>query len=81
MSRAQWPSPGMTITLMVSYDGQQSWVVGTSAFIAPGTTSAKDPVLADALIGFGWGRNPPTHAKVITNSPSAFRSNVTIEAD
>lgn len=70
-----------TVTLSVSYDGAQSWRVANSALILPGETTAKDPVLPDAVIGMGWGNSAPTHAKVSSVSPAQFRSDVTIEAD
>ncbi len=81
MSRAQWPAEGATITIFVSYDDQKSWVVANRVFIEPGETSAKDPVLADAVIGFGWGKKAPTHIKAGSDSPVQFRSNIVIEAD
>lgn len=81
MSRENWPAAGVEITLWLSYDGGQSWRVATRAQIAPGTTSAKDPVLRDAVIGMGWSGTKPTHAKASAVSPSIYTSNVTIEAD
>lgn len=81
MSRANWPVAGVEITLWLSYDGGQTWRMGNRAHIGPGSTSAKDPVLRDAVIGMGWSTQKPTHAKASAVSPSSFQSNVTIEAD
>lgn len=80
MSRSNWPVAGVEITLWLSYDNGQSWVVANRAQIAPGTTSAKDPVLRDAVIGMGWSSPKPTHAKAAAVSPSGFTSTVSIEA-
>lgn len=81
MSRASWPVGGVQITLWLSYDGGQSWRVANRAQIGPGSTSAKDPVLRDAVIGMGWSSPKPTHAKASAVSPSSFQSTVSIEAD
>ncbi len=80
MSRENWPVAGVTITLWLSYDNQQSWVVANRALIMSGTTSAKDPVLRPASIGMGWSSPLPTHAKAGAVSPSGFTSTVSIEA-
>lgn len=81
MSRENWPVGGVEITLWLSYNGGQSWAIANHAHIAPGTTSVKDPVLRDAVIGMGWSLPKPTHAKASAVSPSGFTSTVTIEAD
>lgn len=81
LRRENWPAAGVTITLLVSYDNQQSWNIANSSLIAPGTTSAKDPVLRDAVIGMGWGSRAPTHAKAGSSSPSTFRTDLMIEGE
>lgn len=81
VSRAQWPAAGVTLDAQFSFDGGVSFPMVMPTFIGPGTTSAKDPVLPDAVIGFGWGARTPTHARAMVVTPLRFRANVVIEAD
>lgn len=80
-SRAQWPAAGVTLDAQFSFDGGTTWPMVMPTFIGPGETSVKDPVLRDAVIGFGWGSKTPTHARARISTPSQFRSDVVIEAD
>lgn len=80
-SRAQWPAAGVTIDAQFSFDGGDTWPMVMPTFIGPAETSAKDPTVRDAVIGFGWGQRTPTHARARTVTATQFRSNVVIEAD
>ncbi len=80
MTRTNWPAAGVTITLWLSYDNEQTWVVANRAFIWPWVSDGKDLTNRPASIGMGWSTRQPTHAKVSADSPSSFTSTVTIQA-
>ena len=81
MTRQNWPSAGVTISMHFSFDGGTTYPVTLPTFIAAwfDDGTGKHP-LSDTVIGYGWSNNVPTHVKAQTVSPSSFVSTVTIEA-
>lgn len=81
MSRNNWPAAGVTIALLLSFDGGNTFpksdAVSIAAWVNDGT--GKHP-LSDAVIGWGWNTAQPTHVKAQTTSPQAFSTTITIES-
>jgi hypothetical protein len=81
-SRGAWPVAGVTVSLLVSYDAGLTFQVAAGPLvIAPFVPTAKQASATDAAIGFGWNQERRvTHAKIQSNSPQSFVSNLKIMA-
>ncbi len=80
MTRANWPAAGVSITILLTYDGTNYVPVAPPNIIGPGSVDPKTGVIPPAAIGFGWGHDPqPLRALIETDNPSGnFSTQVTI---
>jgi hypothetical protein len=82
MSRENWPAAGVTIALLMSFDGGSTYPQVYSNVIAAWVDdgTGKHP-LSDAVIGLGWGETQPKpdHVKAQSVSGTAYVSTITVE--
>jgi hypothetical protein len=67
-----WPSGGVDVSLLASFDGGQTYVTVYGPQTIQKPLVDKAGVLPPVRVGFSWGASVPTHFKAQTTSPSRF---------